>query len=132
MIADRQDVAAPLKLRHQQKIAEVIPLAKILAGAAPVMHELQVDERWTKYQQIVQGLIERWKQQREVAKERLGMSGLADAELRKLNTDVLSANAAISAWELALKLPRAIADGGEEATRFVEEFEKQNETSSKP
>lgn len=107
----------------------MMPLVQLLASAKPVMDSLVVDEKWTRYQQTLQGLIEKWKAQRDVAKDRLGSIGLGDVDLRKLNADVVSANAAIEAWELAIRLPAAIAKGGEEAVSMVKEWEKRNEAT---
>lgn len=132
MIADRKDFEGVLAEKQSRKRAEMMPMIRLVAGAATVMAELQVDEKWTRYQQILQGVVEKWEAQRDNAKDLLGGSGLADADLRKLNTDVLTANAAISAWKLALSLPAAIAKGGEEAAVMVKEFEKKNETADNP
>lgn len=129
MIADRGEFVKSLEDKHQKRRADVMPLVQLLAGAKPIMDALVVDERWTRYQQTLQGLIDKWKAQRDTASSRLGSTSLADADLRKLNADVISANAAISAWELAIRLPAAIVKGGEEATLMVKEFEKQNETT---
>lgn len=130
MIADRDDFTKTLEARHNRQRAEMMPMVRLLAGAKPVMDALMVDERWGRYQQTLQGLIDKWKTQREMAKDRLGSASLGDVELRKLNADVVSANAAISAWELAIQLPAAIAKGGEEAVAMVIEFEKKNEPAS--
>lgn len=130
MIVDRKDFEGSLEAKQTRKRAEMMPMIRLVAGAASVMVELQVDEKWTRYQQILQGVVEKWKAQRDNAKDLLGGSGLADADLRKLNTDVLTANAAISAWELALSLPAAIAKGGEEAAAIVKDFERKNESAA--
>lgn len=130
MIADRDDFQKGIEAKHARRQAEVMPLVQLLASAKPIMDSLVVDERWTRYQQMLQGLIEKWKAQRDTAKDRLGMNGLSDPDLRKLNADVLSANAAIGAWELALRLPAAISKGGEEAVAMVKEFEKKNESAN--
>lgn len=127
MIADRDDFQKGIDAKHARRQAEVMPLVQLLASAKPIMDALVVDERWTRYQQTLQGLIEKWKGQRDTAKDRLGMSGLSDPDLRKLNADVLSANAAIGAWELALRLPVALSNGGVDAVAMVKEFEKKNE-----
>lgn len=126
MIADREDFGRMVDAKHQARRAEIMPMARLLAGASPIMAELMVDERWTRYQQALQGLVDRWKLQRDSAKDKLGSSGLADAELRKLNTDVLTANATITAFELAIQLPAEIAKGGSEAAAMVKEYEKKN------
>lgn len=130
MIADRDDFQKGIDAKHEKRRSEMMPLVQLLASAKPIMDSLVVDERWTRYQQTLQGLIEKWKGQRDTAKDKLGMNGMSDADLRKLNADVLSANAAISAWELALRLPAALSDGGVEAVAMVKEFEKKNESAN--
>lgn len=130
MMYDRDDFSRALDAKHAAKRAELMPLVGLLASAKPIMESLVVDERWTRYQQTLQGLVEKWKTQRDSAKDRLGSSALGDTELRKLNADVVSANAAISAWELAIQLPSAIAKGGEEAVAMIKEFEKKNEQAA--
>jgi hypothetical protein len=129
VIADRGDVAATLEQRHTRKQAEMMPLIKLVAGAAPVMAKLVVDENWGRYQAYLQGLVEQWKKQRDAAKDKLGMV-LEGEELRKLNADVLQANASIAAWELAIQLPAAIVQGSEEARKIIAEFEKRHENTS--
>lgn len=129
MIADRNDYAATLTQRHDRKQAEMMPLIKLVAGAAPVMQKLVADENWGRYLGYLQGLVEEWKKQRDSAKDKLGMMLRAE-ELQKLNADVLQANASIAAWELAIQLPAAIVQGAEHARKTIAEFEKRHENTS--
>lgn len=130
MTYDRKDFTDSLTAKHDRKRAEIMPMVRLLAGAKPVMEQMMFDDRWTRYQQTLQGLVERWKAQRDSAREKLGSSGLGDVELRKLNTDVVAANAAIAAWELAIELPSAIAKGAEDASKIISDFEKKNENAA--
>lgn len=132
MIADRRDFEATFKEKHDRKRQELMPLMRLVAGAAPVMEALTAGQEWTRYQQILQGLVDKWKAQRDSARDKLGSAQLSDVELRKLNTDVVGANAAIAAWEMALQLPRAIASGADEANQVIAEFEKKNEITADP
>jgi hypothetical protein len=126
VIADKTDFTATLAQRHDRKQAEIMPLIKLVAGAAPIMDKLVVDEKWTRYQSYLQGLIEQWTKQRDAAQSKLGIP-LKTEELQKLNADVISANASIAAWELAIQLPAAIVQGAEHARKTIAEFEKRHD-----
>lgn len=127
MIVDRKEAMASFEAKHDRKRAELMPLFRIVAGAAPIMDTLVASEQWTRYQQLLQGMVDRWKVQRDSAKEKLAGPSIWDpSEIHKLKGDILAADASISAWELAIQLPKAIASGAEDAQKIITEFEKKN------
>jgi len=48
--------------------------------------------------------------------------------IRKLRQDIFTADVSIDTLKFAIELPAYILQGGEEATQFVSQFEKKNET----
>jgi hypothetical protein len=127
MIADRKEAMASFEAKHDRKRAELMPLFRLVAGAAPIMDTLVASEQWTRYQQLLQGMVDRWKAQRDSAKEKLAGPSIWDpSEIHKLKGDILAADATVSAFELAIQLPKAISAGGDDAQKMVEEFEKKN------
>lgn len=127
MIADRVDFAASLTKKHGQQQQSMLPMARLLAGAAPVMDSLARSPEWERYCTYLQGVAEQYAARRKVAQEKLCDPSVDDQQSRKLRLDVFLADATIGAFRFAIELPAAILKGGEEAQKFVTEFEKAHE-----
>ena len=133
MIADRKDFTTTLAKRHGEANARILPMARILAGAAPIMDKLQRSDEWVRYCTYLQGVAERYTAARDVARAKMNdPTILAHADLLKLKFDAAEADAMVRAWKLAIELPAAILQGGEEASKFIADFEKKNEAANKP
>lgn len=130
MIADRSDLGATLAKKHSQQQQAMLPMARLLAGAAPVMDKLARTPEWERYCTYLQGVSEQYAARKKVALERLGdPSVIEDKEVRKLRQDIFIANVTVDTLQFAIELPAAIVKGGEEAQQFVNDFEAKNENS---
>lgn len=130
MIADRKDFQQSIAQKHVRAQQNMMPMARILAGAAPVMDELQRTEEWGRYCTYLQGLSENYAKAKQKAEQRLGdPSVLDDLEVRKLRFDIFQANVAMETLKFAIELPAYILKGGMEADEFISQYEKKNETT---
>ena len=131
MIVDKKDAVGTLQARHAQAQAQMLPMARILAGEAPLMDGLARSPEWERYCTYLQGIAEQFKARKQVAQERLGDPSITkDEEVRKLRQDIFIADITLQNFAFAIGLPAAIVKGGEEATQFIATFEKKNENAS--
>lgn len=125
---DRGEHLAVVKDRQHERARELMPLVRLVAGAAPAMSGLTQDDNWNRYLGYLQGIIATWTKARDGAREKLASPAVWSHEaLLKLKCDVLTADATIEAFQLAMDLPKAIIGGKEEADRLVKEFERSEE-----
>ncbi len=125
MAYDRSDHVATIRDRQQERAREIMPLVRLVASAATVMHGLTENEHWNRYLTYLQGIIETWVKARDSAAVKLGSPAVwSHEELLKLKCEVLVANATIDAFRLAINLPKAIMAGKSEAERIIGEFER--------
>lgn len=132
MIADRNDIAATLKAKHDRRAQEIMPMVRMVAGAAPVMARLMTqDENWNRYVTYLQGMVERTAAARDAARAKLNDPNVLEhAAMLKLKFDAAEADAMVRAWQLAIEIPRAVLEGGEEAEKIIANFEKKNEAQT--
>lgn len=122
MTYDRTDFAQSTKVRDIKRAQEMMPVARLIAGAQPVMNALTQDAHWNRYLTILQGFIERWKVSREAAQQRLSDPTIWETvDLLKLKSDVLIASATIEALDIAIQLPKLILEGGNAAEEFIQQ-----------
>ena len=127
MAFDRKDYV----VNKPDRAGQMMPLVRLVAGAAPVMNALTHDENWNRYLTYLQGMIERFTSSRDLAKAKLSDSVTwKHEELLKLKSDALVADAMIQAWQLAMDIPKAIMDGSQEAQRVIQEFEEKHEPAA--
>lgn len=134
MAYDRKEHLSLVKDRQHEQARALMPLVRLVAGAAPVMKAVTEDEHWNRYLSFLQGIMETWAKARDAAREKLASPAVWSHEaLLKLKCDVLTSDATIEALQLAIDLPKAIMSGNDEAKRIIEEFEraqeKKNETT---
>lgn len=128
MIADRKDVQGTLQTRHLEAQSRILPMARVLSGAAPVMDQLARTPEWDRYCTYLQGVASRFEAQKQVAMQKLGDPAIVDdQQVRKLRQDVFEADVWVNAMRFAIELPAAILKGGEEADQFIQRIEKKNE-----
>jgi hypothetical protein len=127
MITDRADFKETLQKRHTEQQARLLPMARLLAGAAPVMDKLSRTEEWTRYCTYLQGISEQFAGRKQVALQKLGDPSITkDEDIRKLRQDVFIADISMDTLKLAIELPAAILAGGQEADEFIRGMEKKN------
>lgn len=138
MAYDRQDHAKLVSDRQHERAREIMPLVRLVAGAAPLMEKLTTgDERWDRYLQYLQGILDRFELSRDGAREKLASPSIWNRdEMLKLKSDALIAQATVDALRLAIELPKAIMGGKGEADRIIEDFTKKetekNESAGQP
>jgi hypothetical protein len=131
LIADRKDVAPILEKRHTEANSRILPLAKLIQGAAVIADKLQRTTEWERYCQILQGIVEQYKARKSVAQQKLGDPAVTkDDDVRKLRQDIFIADVTMDTLKFVIELPAYILQGGEEADKFVSTFEKKNENTS--
>lgn len=131
MSFDRQDYKASQADKTHERNAQMLPMARILAGAAPIMDRMTNSEDWNRYLSYLQGFMERLTKQREIALSKLADPALWNTEsLLKLKSDILVANTGIEWLNLAISLPKAIMEGAEKANSLIADFESKRETAS--
>jgi hypothetical protein len=130
LIADRKDVQPLLEKRHTEARSQIVPLAKLVQGAAVVADNLARTPEWSRYCTYLQGVAEQWRARKEVAQQKLGdPSVVRDEDVRKLRQDIFTADVTIATLKFAVELPAALLQGGTEADKFIQEFEKKNAPS---
>ena len=138
MAYDRSEHSRLVKDQQHERAAAVMPLVRLVAGAAPLMETLTTrDEHWNRYLQYLQGIVKRFEESRDVARAKLAdPSTWKTEDLLKLKSDALVAQATVDALNIAIELPSAIMGGKGEASRIIEEFEKhaqgKNESAGQP
>lgn len=129
MIADRRDFTESVAQKHTKAQQNMLPMARIIAGAAPVTDKLVRSEEWGRYVTYLQGITNRMAEARDAARDRMNAPAvLAHTDLLKLKFDAAEADAMVRAWTMAIELPAWILKGGAEADEFVKNYEKKNET----
>lgn len=131
MIVDRKDFTESLKAKHAQAQQSMLPMARLLAAAAPVADGLQRSPEWERYVTILQGVLNQFSARKALAMQQLGNPAVTkDEDVRKLRQDVFTADVTVDTLKFAIELPAAILKGGEEADQFIKAFEKKNETTN--
>lgn len=129
MIVDRKDIRESLTQKHVRAQQSMLPMARLLAGAAPVMDGLQRTAEWGRYCTYLSGVMENYRQAKEKAQQRLGDPSIVDdQQVRKLRQDIFVADIAMESLKFAIELPAYILQGGKEAEDFISAYEKKNET----
>jgi hypothetical protein len=126
MAYDRSQHVRAVSDRQHERAREIMPLVRLVAGAAPLMETLTTrDEHWNRYLQYLQGIMQRFEESQHVAEAKLADPAIWKTEdLLKLKGDALVAKATVDALKLAIELPSAIMGGKDEAGRIIEEFQK--------
>jgi hypothetical protein len=107
-------------------------MAKLLHGARPVMDKLTRTEEWSRYCTYLQGIAEQFAGRKKAAIEKLSDPVvIKDEEVRKLRQDVFEADVWVKALTMAIELPAAILQGGQEADEFIKRMEKKNADTGK-
>lgn len=122
---DRKEYDESVASRQVNRQREVMPLVRLLQGAAPVMNEvLTGSDAWDRYLTILQGFVERLKVGRTAAQSRLSDPGVWEHhQLVKLKSDILIAEAMLDILKTVMELPKALIEGGETATEIISQFE---------
>ena len=121
MAFDRDDFTAGVKERQHARASELMPLVRLIAGAVPLMEALVTkDENWNRYLQYLNGLVEHWTVKRDEAAAKLvGSPTWNHEDMLKLKSDVMVADAMITAWKIAMDLPKTIVGCKDQAQEVV-------------
>jgi len=115
--------------KARKRRAESLPAIQALQAAGVIMARLTTgSEEWNRYLSYLQGHIERTRARRDVAQTRQNDPTVWDiAERNKLKADILQAEAMIAALQWAMELPKALVDGGAQATEFLNKLDHEND-----
>jgi hypothetical protein len=132
MTFDRRDYVDSLKINHAKKQAALLPVAQIVQAAAVLSDNLQRTPEWSRYCQILQGLSEKYSKRKDIAQQKLGDPNVVDDnDVRKLRQDIFLADISVDLLRFVIELPAFIMKGGEEAEKFLSDFDKQIDLTRK-
>ncbi len=132
MAFDRSEFAATVAEKQHERNAQMLPMARILTGAAPIMERVTKSEDWNRYLTFLQGFLERLTKQKDIATAKLADPAVWNTEdLLKLKSDILIAQTGMDWLNLAISLPKAIMEGADNATTLIAQFEAKNEAAGK-
>ena len=95
MSYDRADLKELVSKKHAEANNRILPMARMLAGAAPVMDKLVRTAEWERYATYLQGYLERMADQKKNALQKLGDPAIVDdQQIRKLRQDIVNARIA--------------------------------------
>lgn len=129
---DRKDFKESVTARADKREREMMPLIRVLQGAAPVMNELMTgSDVWNRYLAILTGFAERLKAGKTHAQARLAAQDVWESQqLMKLKSDILVADGMLDMLQTAMELPKALIEGGSVAQEIVAKFEAKHEQSA--
>lgn len=132
MAYDRSEFAASVTDLRDKRLQAQLPLIALLQRAAPVMLDMQTSSgSWNHFLTILQGFGERVTAARDAAQIRLCAPDLwDDGALRKLKADVLACNAQIDLLAYVMAIPKALIDGGHDASEIIAKFEAKHAESA--
>lgn len=122
---DRKEYQESTASRQVKREREMMPMIRLLQGAAPVMHEMLTGtDAWDRYLAILQGFVERLKIGKASAQTRLSSPDVWEPhQLVKLKSDILVADAMLDILKTVMELPKALIEGGETAKEIINQFE---------
>lgn len=122
---DRKAFADRVADKAKRRDAAQLPAFRALQAVGAVMAKLTTtSDEWNRYLQLLQGQIDKTRVVREAAQEKMSDPAIWDPQhLAKLKSDIREADAMIAAWELAMRLPKALIEGGAEATELLNKLE---------
>lgn len=131
MTFDRKDFKESVASREVSHEREMMPLIRVLQGAAPVMNTLMTEsDAWNRYLAILSGFAERLKASKAYAQFRLSAPDIWEPfQLTKLKSDILVADAGLEMLQVAMELPKALIEGGAKAQEIVNQFEVKHENT---
>ena len=127
MTYEKKDFLDAVREKAQKRQFESVPAMRVLQAASVVMEKLTTrSDEWNRFLSYIQGQIEKTRQRKAVAETRQNDPAIWDIpERNKLKADIIAADAMISALEWAMELPKALIDGGAEATEFLNKLDKE-------
>lgn len=125
MAYDRSEVAASVTDLRDKRLQASMPLIALLQRAAPVMMDMQTSSQsWNHFLTILQGFGEHITADRDKSRDQLcGGAAWDDVALRLLKAKVLACNAKLELLTEIMAIPKALIDGGREATEIIAKFE---------
>lgn len=131
MSYDRQQFLDTVKAKAQTRQRGVESAYRVVQAAGQVMAHLTQSDDWNRFLGYLQGQVNRTREAKEAAQRKLADPAIWDAkDLTKLKSDILIADGMIAAYELAMKLPAALIEGGAEATEFLNKLERKDEAET--
>ncbi len=134
MAYDRKDFTAILAEKAKHRRDSSLPAVRALQAAGVIMARLTTgSDDWNRYLSYLQGQIDKTRERVAAARAKQDDPALWDvAERNKLKADILRGEAMIDAWNYAMLLPKALVDGGEEATESLNKLDNENDQTPKP
>ena len=127
---DRYEFIASLASTRERKARDSLPQLRVVQAQAVVMDALLVTPEWNRYLSYLQELVNRTMASKAAAQARQNDPSIWDPQqLAKLKSDVLQAEAMLQAWDIAMRLPKALIEDAEKATAMIAEFGKQDEAA---
>ena len=121
MSFDKKEFLETVAKRSQERNSGNMPLFRAAVAVAPIMEKLMTgSDVWDRYLQHLQAYINQAETSKLNAQAKISDPAIWDAgALAKLKSDILIAEAMIQAWRVAMQLPKALIQGGEEAQAIL-------------
>lgn len=133
MNADREEFSARMREKAADRQAQAMPMIRAAVAVAPIMEKLMAGGEWDRFLPYIQARIDAATRAKVAAVTKLSDPSVYEpSEMSRLKTQIVIADSMIQAWEFAIGLPKALVQGGEEASRMVEAFEKKHESAKQP
>lgn len=134
---DRDEFIAGLATDRKRRTQEQLPALRAVQAQAVVMEKLLVTPEWNRYLSYLQELVNKATAARDLAIRKLTEDAAVweQAEMVRLKSEIAEARGMLTAFEIAMKLPKALIDDAAKADELVKQYgEKGNETpdQSKP
>lgn len=125
MAYDRSEFAASVTDLRDKRLQASMPLIALLQRAAPVMMDMQTSSQsWNHFLTILQGFGERVTAARDRAQTALGDPHLWDRDaICQLKAELMACNAQIDLLAYVMAIPKALIDGGHDASEIIAKFE---------
>jgi len=132
MSYDRKDFLEAVKEKAHKRRVDALPSVMALQAAGVIMARLTTGSaEWNRYLSYLQGQIDKTRVQKENAHTKLADPAIWEPyQLNKLKADIIASDAMITALQWAMELPKALVDGGTEATEFLNKLDRENDKDS--
>lgn len=128
---DRKEFLDRVTETRKRRVAEAMPNLLAAQAVAPVMEGLIKDERWGRYLQHLQDMLNQCIAAQTRADKAMRDPMIWDAkDLSKLKSDLIAAEAMIEAFTLCMKLPEMLIKNAEIAKQTIARFESQNDNAT--
>lgn len=125
---DRDQLHATLKAKAAERQSAAIPALQVVRAAGMIAAHVQTTDEWNRFLSYVQGFRDKAQGAADAARVKQNDPAVWEsAELAKLKSQVIEADAQIRAFDLVIGLPKFLTEAGRDAAVDIEKYERANE-----